>query len=250
MVSGGVKPVRRNAKGQNLPAAISVSKPLRARFIKMLRLHGVASHAAIEVGVSIPSLYRARAKFGDFAAAWDAALGEAPERAPPAGEEWGAKTRQLFLNELTITASPVRAAQRVKRSLQGALRLRGRSSTFAKHWDAAMMRAVQLLEAEVYARVLSGVRAGARPGSKTNPDGAASVAHSDRLTMFVLRAVMPETYDRPRGSTAMKRIGTTMSRAEMIAHLKQIAARMAITDPPGDDPAGHDRRCPAPNEPR
>lgn len=83
---------------------------------------------------------------------------------------WTLARRQRFLAWLEETGNIAEAARRVKKSVSGLYKLRGRDPEFRRAWDEALRHALDAVEAVVIDRVLNGVekpvfRGGVQVGS-------------------------------------------------------------------------------------
>ena len=217
--------VSRDKRGATASSQLAVSADQRAAFLAALGRCGKAVEAATECGLVLAKLYRARRKFADFAADWDDVLAARPVQSRPGGETWSTATQARFFEVLGKSGSPAQAAAAVGRSLAGAYRLRQTSARFAEAWMQAQELALDLIEAAVAERALAGVRPAAARGTQNRQ----RVEHSDRLAIFMLKALRPEKFNRARGAvnapTAPK-----FTREQLIARFRELSRRIARED--------------------
>ncbi|HPU15186.1 MAG TPA: hypothetical protein PK808_03800 [Polymorphobacter sp.] len=210
-------------------ATASLQRPVsieqRAAFIAALGRCGKVVEAAAACGLVLTKLYRARRKFADFAADWDAVLAARPVQSRPGDETWSTATQTRFFEVLAQSGSPAQAAAAVGRSLAGAYRLRQNSARFAAAWTQAQELALDLIEAAVAERALAGVRPAAARGTQNRQ----RVEHSDRLAIFMLKALRPEKFNRPRGTLSAP-AAPKFTRAQLIARFRELSRRIARED--------------------
>jgi len=210
--------VTRDDQGRMLPSPLLVSVAQRAAFIEVLGRTGVVTLAAAELGLPTSTLYRARKLHREFAAEWDGAVAARKRN----GSGWDTETRAAFVEHLATAASPAAAATKVGRTLTSAYRLRATSQGFAADWLAAQEQALDAIEAAVAERALGGVRRTVKRGTET----IETVEFSDRLAMFLLKALRPEKFDRVRGAKPAP-AAAKFDRDELIARFKGLSRRFA-----------------------
>jgi hypothetical protein len=133
---------------------------------------------------------------------------------------WSAGQRVRFLEALFTNSVEV-SAERAGHTVASALVLRSECAEFARGWDKALERAVDLVEAQAFHRAIHGVKTMVTQ----NGEQVAQVRHSDSLAMFLLRAMRPGKYAAGRAHDPSP--APTMSRADIIARLRSISRNVA-----------------------
>jgi hypothetical protein len=101
------------------------------------------------------------------------------------------RARVKFIAVLSDTGNVTTAARAIGLCRETAYRIRKRNAGFAKEWDAALVEAVDGLEAEAYRRGVSGVDEPVFQGGK---QVGSTRRYSDMLLLSLLKAHAPDRY--------------------------------------------------------
>lgn len=134
----------------------------------------------------------------------------------PRADGWTPEVQQAFIQALADTGMVEEAARAVDMSVQSAYRLRHApgAESFARAWHAALAAAAERVLDLAFARAIKGEdtpvfdRDGHRIGAKWRTN--------DRLTMYLLRAYMPDRFGHAGGSES-HRVGRGVAAALPVA---------------------------------
>ena len=174
---------------------VTVKRSMRAQpawpepFIAALRQFGRVRPAADRAGTKPQTVYDRRKKHPEFAAAWDAALGEFKARAAalptaPAGPPVKLSKRAQFLEALAETSNVLLSAQRAGLPLREMHKLRRKDAAFAAEWRAALMEGYDMLEMELLGHLRNPI-----PARKMDVGSAMRLLAAHRETVLRERAL-------------------------------------------------------------
>jgi hypothetical protein len=220
-------------QGKRAPARVMGVAETEA-FLCALRESGNVRRATAAAGLAVSAPYRRRASDGAFAAAWEAAVKVAAERAAailaagapgrdtvrlqsggrlqlsaPRAREWTTKSERVFLDVLSATANARAAATAAGVSASGAWVRRRRVPAFAEAWDEAVADGHARLEMLMMERGTAllggaaldeGAARAAQPQDEDARDAAARAAFDPQVAMWLLKR-----QDQRRAGTARRK---------------------------------------------